>query len=630
MRAAALRQLGVRRPHDLLLWLPHRYDDHSTRCAVADLESGRAATVEGSFEGLKTIRLRGRRTMVRGRLVDSSGELAVVWFNRPYLARQVDPERRYRLHGEVRRKGRQLELLNPSVIAAADAPEGIVATYGRHGDIAPAVLAGWVEVLLDGSLPADDLPAEVSLRHALVDLPSALRELHRPSGRFSVGELNQRATNAHQRVVYERLWRQQRELRQRRRSRRQQAVALPVQPPVSSELTSLPAFELTTAQALALDEILADLGRPWPMHRLLQGEVGSGKTVVALLALEAVARSGAQAALMAPTELLAEQHWQACDQLLGGRRRVGLLTSSSAQPERLRRDLAEGDLDLVIGTHSLIQESTAFARLALVVIDEEHRFGVEQRRAFPDAVHRLAMTATPIPRSLALGLWGDLELSLLDELPAGRRPVTTAVGSGSDRARFYRHLRQRLEAGEQGFVVLPRVDGRGAAAIAREGAEIAAQFEAFGVSVVHGRLAADERRRRTRAFVGGERRLLVATTVIEVGLDVPRATVMIIEDAERYGLAQLHQLRGRVGRGVGASWCFALAGAATTQPAANRLAEFAECRDGFELSRRDLARRGPGELLGDRQAGLQDLPWELVEEWLPKVHRDLAAWEEGG
>jgi ATP-dependent DNA helicase RecG len=390
-------------------------------------------------------------------------------------------------------------------------------------------------------------------------------------------------------------------------------------------------FRLTGAQKRVVREIVDDLRRPYPMLRLLQGDVGSGKTVVAALALVVALESGLQAAFMAPTELLAEQHFAALVRLLGGRYRLALLTASAgAALDERRAAVAAGEVDLVVGTHALIQESVRFRRLGLAVIDEQHRFGVEQRRLLAGKGERpdvLVMTATPIPRSLALTHYGDLEVSTLDELPPGRSPVATALAPRGRRRAVYRRLAAELEAGGRAYVVCPSIESggpTGAASLDREGEEVRGWLAGHPVAVLHGRLPAAERAAAIRAFAAGELRALVATTVVEVGIDVPEATVMVIESAERFGLAQLHQLRGRVGRGSRPSRCVAIHGRLTAE-ARRRLEVFAATTDGFAIAEADLAIRGPGDLVGTRQAGLPELRTaDLVRDvrWLAPARDD--------
>ncbi len=626
---------------DLILHLPFRYEDRRGITPVAAAVAGTAATFLGRLVGLRRIhhRIHTRRrgmSLVRGFVEDVSGRLPVVWFNRPYLANQsMDGE--FLLHGPLKAVGEGIELVNPSCEAAAGAVHGdrIAPVYPAAGKVGPAIRRR----LLDGLLQAIDLPGEVAetipaellRRHGLPPLGEALQALHRPEPEADVEDLNGRRSPAHQRLIYGELLELQVALALRRRreegvprTRRYRLGA-----PLRRILAAIPPFPLTAAQERVTAEILADLAAPHPMLRLLQGDVGSGKTIVAALALAAALENGYQAAFMAPTELLAEQHFASLARLLGERWRMVLLTGSAGEAGRRRAELASGEARLAVGTHALLQETVAFQDLGLVVVDEQHRFGVAQRellRGKGDRPDMLMMTATPIPRSLALTAYGDLPVSTLDELPPGRSPVATRVVPGGKRTEVYRRLRAAVAAGAQAYVVAPLIEesALAAASLAEVEGRVREALEGFAVAVVHGRMSAADRERALRAFAAGKARALVATTVIEVGLDVPAATWMVIESAERFGLAQLHQLRGRIGRGAGASTCVAIHGRLAAV-ARERLETFAALADGFEIAERDLLQRGPGDLLGTRQAGLPALKVARLPvdwEWLVRARDD--------
>jgi ATP-dependent DNA helicase RecG len=565
-------------------------------------------------------------SLVRGVLEDGTGKLPVVWFNRPYLVNQVAAGEEYVLHGLVRQGKGGLELLNPSCERAGK-DEGIVAVY-------PAGPAGMGKVLNDAlgqvdlSAIPENLPEELLERYGLPGLAESLQALHHPAEDADLDALNSRSTPWHLRLVYGELFELQLTLallRERaKREPRTRTYRID-----RRKLLEIPPFPLTAAQERVIGEILDDLASPHPMLRLLQGDVGSGKTIVAALALAAALESGYQGAFMAPTELLAEQHHANLERLLGDRYPLALLTGSSGGG-RLRTALASGELRLVVGTHALIQETVEFERLGLAVIDEQHRFGVEQRamlRGKGDRPDVLVMTATPIPRSLALTAYGDLPVSSLDEMPPGRSPVVTEVVPARERREVYRRLREALEQGARAYVVAPFIEESEIAAASLAEVEERAREELPGVpmAVLHGRVPAAERERTMRAFARGEVRVLVATTVIEVGVDVPEATWMVIESAERFGLAQLHQLRGRVGRGAARSVCIAIHGR-LSEAARRRLEVFASTLDGFEIAEADLAIRGPGDLLGTRQAGLPSLRVARLPEdwdWLLRARDDV-------
>ncbi|HEX6202870.1 MAG TPA: ATP-dependent DNA helicase RecG, partial [Thermoanaerobaculia bacterium] len=646
--AAGFATLG-----DLLFHVPIRYEDRSTILCLAAAAAGESGTFLGRLRDLRPVRLRRRgMTLVRGVLVDATGELPVVWFNRPYLAAQVDPEADYLLHGAVREArrtatrgeaaGGALELVNPSCERVEAAVHGgrVVPVYGGAGELGPALLRRLVLAAVAMVDPArtvaDPLPADLLARHGLPPLGHALAALHDPDAAgepFEVESWNGRDSAPHRRLVYGELLELQLALA-RLRSRavaRPQPFRLAIDEGVRRAARRVLPFRLTAAQKRVLAEIVADLERPAPMLRLLQGDVGSGKTIVAALALVVAIENGLQGAFMAPTELLAEQHHRTLARLLGGRYRVALVTGSAPDAAAARRRLAAGEVDLAVGTHALIQEGVAFHRLGLAVIDEQHRFGVDQRRLLGTKGVRpnvLVMTATPIPRSLALAVHGDLDVSVLDEMPPGRRPVATELVPAGRRAEVYRRLAAELAAGDgRAYVVLPLIEASeavAAASLEAHGEEVRRWLAPLPVAFLHGRLPAAERERVVADFAAGRCRVLVATTIVEVGVDVPEATVMVVESAERFGLAQLHQLRGRVGRSARPSRCVAIHGRPSPD-ARRRLAAFRDTTDGFRLAEEDLAIRGPGDLLGTRQSGLPSLRVaDLVRhvEWLERARED--------
>jgi ATP-dependent DNA helicase RecG len=600
-------------------------------------------TLTGRLSGLRRIGggRGGRLRVVRGLLTDASGSLPVVWFNRPYLVTETDPGEDYLLHGPLRMGKNGAELLNPSCERVGESLHG-----GRLTPVYPAIrglgapalrrlLAAVLEQMGDVPVP-DPLPPMLLARHGLPTLGEALTALHAPGEGEDLALLNDRRSPAHLRLIYGELLALQLELA----AVRERAVRVPrgrsyrLDARVRQVAREILPFKLTAAQKRAVKEIADDLKSPWPMLRLLQGDVGSGKTIVAALALVIAIENGFQGAFMAPTELLAEQHFAGLSRLLGGRYRIALLTGGVRDLAERRRALAAGEVQLAVGTHALLQEGTAFRRLGLAVVDEQHRFGVEQRRVLqakgdrPDLlVDLLVMTATPIPRSLTLAAYGDLAVSVLDELPPGRTAITTEVVPAGKRADVYRRLRAALAAGERAYVVFPLIEGSeevAAEAVSELGERVRTYLAEFPSAVLHGRIPAEERERVMRAFACGEVRVLLATTVIEVGIDVPEATWMVIESAERFGLAQLHQLRGRVGRGPGASRCIALAHRPSKE-GRRRLEVFAGTTDGFRIAEADLEIRGPGDVLGTRQAGLPsfrvaDLRRDL--SWLERARDD--------
>ncbi len=615
-RSTALAERGYHTVEDLLFHLPYRYEDRRSLARVAELTAPGHYTVRGRLTGLKRVRVRRRNfSLVRGRLEDDSGDIAVVWFNRPYLMNQVEEGIDYLLHGEVRQRGESWELLN----ATCERPElaavtrGVVPVYPSVAGLGASTLRGLMRQVLDRvALPdavPEYLPPALREKHRLPRLGQALLALHLPGDEVDVEALNARRSEAHRRLIYGEFLDQQVELGVSRADVRGRAKehGYPDRERLDGLLDSLPPFRLTEAQLRCAGEIFDDLADERPMLRLLQGDVGSGKTIVAALALAAAAESGLQAALMVPTEILAEQHFRNLSGLLADYR-VVLLTGSSANAGAVRQRVASGEAQIVVGTHALIQESVEFDRLGLVVVDEQHRFGVSQRRALegkgtcPDL---LVMTATPIPRSLTLTLYGDLDLSVIDEMPPGRQPVETRVVTAERRDKVYEWLDRRLAQGSQAYVVLPLIeesDRVEAGSIAHLGEELRRRLAPHSPAILHGRTPADERARILADFDAGEIRVLIATTVVEVGLDVRRADVMIVESGERFGLSQLHQLRGRVGRGSEPSHCVVLHGN-TSDDAERRLRAFCDSTDGFVIAEADLEIRGPGDLLGTRQSG---------------------------
>ena len=616
-RAEALAGAGLHVAGDLLFHLPIRYEDRRRTVTPAQVDAPGNWSVRGRLSDLRAIRTRRRGfVIVRGRLVEGAAVLPVTWFNQPYLLQRIHEGETYLLYGGVRAaEGGSWELVNPSCTPLGDGePVGrVVPIYESLAGLGPAAtgrLVAQALAALERDPHADDLPEALRRRYGLPALDAALRALHRPEPGCDLAALDARQTPAHLRLVYGELLELQLELALLRASqvRVEKGHAYRIDDHVRAAARAVLPFALTGAQKRVVKEIVDDLKRPQPMLRLLQGDVGSGKTIVAAICLLLAAESGLQAAFMAPTELLAEQHFGNLRRLLGDRCRIELV-SASGSSAAVRRGLADGSVQIAVGTHALIQRGITFHRLGLAIIDEQHRFGVEQRKVLQskgDQPDILVMTATPIPRTLTLTLYGDLEVSQIDEMPPGRGSLITEVLPGSERKEAYRRLRAELAGGAQGYVVFPLIEESEeipAASLAALGAKVREYLADFPSAVLHGRIPAVERERIMQEFAAGKIRVLVATTVIEVGVDVPNATWMIVESAERFGLAQLHQLRGRVGRGSGASRCLAIHGR-LSEEGTKRLDVFASTRDGFAIAEADLAIRGPGELFGTKQAGL--------------------------
>jgi ATP-dependent DNA helicase RecG len=619
----AAQEIGIGSLGDLLWHVPHGYRDRTALSEIAELRIGQEATVLAEVRSARVRPTRRRRlTILEATVADDSGPTKAVWFNQPWLADQLTTGTRVLINGKLHRTGFKV---SAHEVVGADGEggsrgspaglhtTGIVPVHPASGRLRPQRVREWAWQVRRLAVDAiEPLPARMRARLGLAGAGDSLAAVHFPA---TAAE----AEIARERLAFEELFLHQAALASRRRGHDAGRHAPRLEPPgglTRAWVDSLP-FELTGDQRRATEEIDADLGSERPMQRLLMGEVGSGKTVVALYAMLRAVESGHQAALMAPTETLAEQHFATLERLLAGAGlpSVALLTGST--PAARRREhlghLASGQLELVVGTHALIEQDVRFARLALAVVDEQHRFGVRQRAALDAsgagdaAPHTLHMTATPIPRTLSLTAYGDLDVTALHELPAGRRPVRTWVVGEEKRPGAYEFIRDRLREGRQAYVVCPLVsesDKLQARAATKEGERLAAgEFRDFEVGVLHGQMRASRKGAAMERFACGETDVLVATSVIEVGIDVPNASVMVIEEADRYGLSQLHQLRGRVGRGEHESACILFADS-DSEAARMRLDAISSERDGFKLAEVDLSLRGEGEILGTRQHGL--------------------------
>ena len=630
-----LARLGLRTVRDLLEHRPRRYEAAAAQLRIADLLAGEEeVAIAGEVVRTAVRRPSRRLAIVRARVSDGSGEVTAVWFNQIWLAEKLQPGTHVRLRGQLRNN--EFAVRSYDVDGVSDTAD-FAPVYPASEEVSAKKLRDLVSsALAHAGDYWDPLPAALRAHNALPLLPDALTVLHRPGS-------PDEAERARLRLAFDELLVLQVGLARRRLAA--QAAAAP-QLPAAGDLieryrAALP-FQLTPEQERAIAEIDADLGRPVPMRRLLQGEVGSGKTVVALYALLRAVESGHQGALMAPTETLAEQHFLTLEDVL--RRldvRCVLLTSAlpAAEHGAARAAVAAGEAAIAVGTHALIQEQVAFRDLAVAVVDEQHRFGVEQRRALAAAgerarePHVLHMTATPIPRTLALTVYGDLAVSEIARPPSGRKPVVTSWVTEERSAEAYRRLRRHLEAGRQAYVVCPLVTESETfeARAAEQEAERLQRAELRGLRVgcLHGKLRPGERRELMARFKAGELDVLVATTVIEVGVDVPNATIMIVQEADRFGLAQLHQLRGRVGRGGEQSYCLLVSRPKEelTDGARARLDALVASTDGFALAEVDLEIRGGGQLLGTRQAGISDLKFTRLRADRPLLEQARAAAE---
>jgi ATP-dependent DNA helicase RecG len=625
-RAADLEHAGLVSLEDLLYRFPLRYEDRSRLQPIASLKPGQTASIAGRVLacGLRSTRRPGFK-IFEAAVDDGSGSLRAVWFNQPFLRDIFMRGQHVVLYGAVEMRGSaSLQITNPQY-EILDDEDGetihtgrIVPVYERTGAITPKMQRRLVYDALQ-RLPADlpdQLPEEIRVRLGLPSRYAALLATHFPPEDAPLDALNQFATPAQRRLIFEEAFLFHMGVLAKRLSAAAEPkpVAVRVDDRIRESARSVLPFRLTNGQKQALKDIVDDMQRSFPMNRLLQGDVGAGKTIVALLAAIVAMENGLQVAFMAPTEILAEQHFQNISRLLQASRfRVALLTGSTASAAR-REQLAQiesGAIPLVVGTHALVQGDVRFKQLGLVVIDEQHRFGVLQRATLrakglhPDV---LVMTATPIPRTLALTVYGDLDVSMIRELPAGRLPIKTAAKPESRRDEVYAFVRGQLDAGRQAYVVYPLVEESAKIDVkaATEMADHLAQevFPAYSVGLLHGRMKADAKERVMQAFASGTLQILVSTTVVEVGLDVPNASVMIVEHAERFGLSQLHQLRGRVGRDRHQSFCFLLYQSPLSDEARERLKAMTDTTDGFDIAERDLRLRGPGDFFGTRQAGV--------------------------
>jgi len=625
-RAEQLAEFGLATVEDLLFHFPFRYEDRRHVETIDQLQPGVIGSVLAEIAEVRERWMgRGRRKALQATARDETGSIELAWFHQLHFFRmRFRAGQQVLLHGKVdQARSGGLRMTHPEIVLLEgddDAEIGrVVPIYTKPAGIAAGAMRRLVHSAVEhyaGRVPSA-LPASVVEERGLCDLATALRRVHQPEPEADVDILNAGTSAGHRAIVYDELFYLQLGMTLRRANvARESGIAFPVPAARSQALAAELPFAFTAAQKRVVQEIERDMAVPHPMHRLLQGDVGSGKTVVALHAATIAVDAGYQVAMMAPTELLAEQHCQTL-RVLGAPigLRVALLTGTvqGALRGRTSRAIARGDIDIAVGTHALIQEGVAFHRLGLGIIDEQHRFGVRQRAALkrhdtnPDI---LLMTATPIPRTLALTYYGDLDVSVLDELPPGRQAIGTRTFHERQRSRVLAAVRRELDAGRQAYVVCPLVDEseksdlRDATTTARELAE--GPLAGYRVALAHGQMRSDEKDEVMRRFRDGEHQVLVCTTVVEVGIDVPNATVMVIEHAERFGLAQLHQLRGRVGRGAHRSHCFLVAAYARGDQARERLRVMEQTTDGFRIAEKDLELRGPGEFLGTRQSGLPD------------------------
>ena len=642
--ASRLRRLGITTVRHLLWHLPSRYEDYSQRVPIRDIQVGTKVTVQGEVVKVNIKRIFPRRmTIVEAIIQDETGGVRGIWFNQPYIATALPEGAMVSLAGKVQLNKRGVFLSSPSYerLGTKLSENGLRHTAGfipiypeTHG-VTSKYLRFLIQPLVKDLSVEDPLPPALRSASGLLDLQTAIKTIHYPAELADVDA-------ARQRLAFDDLLLfQLKALVERRKVHQSRSHITPFEPEfIKKAISDLP-FMLTKDQKIAAWEILSDLEKTYPMNRLLEGDVGSGKTVVAYLAALQVAHHGFQVAYMAPTEVLAYQHYRTMQSLAGKRQlHIALLTSASVMVDggevskiQLKKKIAAGDVDLVIGTHAIIQKDVMFKSLALVIVDEQHRFGIAQRAALVNSAsgdsipHLLSMTATPIPRTLALTIFGDLDISLIREKPQNRKEITTAVVQPSERMGTYSAVDAQIEAGRQVFVICPRisvtqetdtlVQKPGQKKLNLMWAEVKAvtdEFEKLSkeifshrrVVMLHGKMKPKEKQAVMQEFKDGWHDILVATSVIEVGVDIPNATVMVIENADRFGLAQLHQFRGRVGRAEHQSFCYLLQ---TTDDATvhRRLRALVDSSDGFSLAEKDMTMRGPGEFFGIKQSGMPDL-----------------------
>ncbi len=614
-RAELLSKLQIRSINDLLYHFPARYEDRTQFVKIKDLQSGQMASIAVEILSSK-LRPIPRMPMVEMTAGDETGAVNVVWHRQTYLLKQLIPERQAILYGRAEFDGLKVKISNPEIefidSAGPSVHSGrIVPVYGLTEGLHQKGLRALIYGVVHSdslNLIHDSLPESIQKKEGLVSLREALRGIHFP-------ESQEQLDNSRKRLIFDEFFSFQLSLQSqiRKNQMRSDGVSMSVSDQLLTEYARSLPFELTPDQQQAMTEIQKDCAGTRPMNRLLQGDVGSGKTAVAAFSFLMVKSAGLQSAFLVPTEILAEQHYQTLKKLLAPfKLQIAILTKSTEKKrrERLFAELRQGKIDLVVGTHSLLQDEVDFKKLGLVVVDEQHKFGVVQRSKLLErkpVPHCLVMTATPIPRSLALAVYADADFSTIRQLPRGRQPISTYWISRQKQPQVWEHIKASLKEGRQAYVVFPVIEESLKADLKAAETEFKKLkenvFSGFKVALVHGKTSVAQRESSMRQFYEGGVDVLVSTTVIEVGVDQPNATLMVIENAERFGLAQLHQLRGRIGRGQHASECF-LFGEPTTDEGKVRLRLLTKTQDGFQIAEEDLNLRGPGDLWGERQSGV--------------------------
>ncbi len=628
-----LNRLGIKTVSDLLFHFPHRYEDFSNLTPIAEVKPDEKVCIQGKILEIQNIITRKRRfVLTKAEVEDESGAIKIIWFNRPYLVDSLKPGVSVCLAGKAALNKKYF----PGVYLSSPAYEKISESEKKAlihtGGLIPVypetegLSSRWLRYILRPLLAKfkktikDPLPEAIKNENNLLPLNKALWQIHFPDS-------NDLANQARKRFSFQEIFFiQLNVLMEKLRLKQKQAIQIPLNLEITKDFVQSLPFKLTDAQRKSSWQILKDLEKPRPMNRLLEGDVGSGKTVIAVMAALNTAKAGFQTAFMAPTEILAEQHFKSISSALKGFGfKIGLLTRTNYKTanrkttkEKLVEQIKNGKVDILIGTHALIQQDVKFKNLALVILDEQHRFGIEQRAKLCQqkniVPHLLSMTATPIPRTLTLTIYGDLDLSILDELPKGRKKIITKLVRPKGRDKTYEFIRSEVKKGKQVFVICPRIEPRQTSNDWSEVAAVKEEYEKLSkkvfpklkVRMLHGKLKSKEKQQVMKGFKSGKTNVLVSTSVVEVGIDIKNATIMIIEGAERFGLAQLHQFRGRIGRGKDQSYCFLFTSTAEIRTT-RRLQALLKSNDGFELAEKDLAIRGPGDMFGVRQWGIPDL-----------------------
>ncbi len=617
-RLALFEKLGIRALYDLITYFPKDYEDRSRIKNIADLEDGETCSFEGTIVS-NVSEARPKRGMVISKvsIQDSTGKITAVWFNQQYVKKSITLGSNYIFYGKVNRKMNKLQITNPVFELSSDntlkKSLKILPVYPTTKNLGQNIIRTvMLEALkfFDNIELEDILPLKIREQHKLSGMTNSLKQIHFPEN------LTEKE-NARYRLVYQELFMLQLGLLNYKSLATNSGMGISFYRPSEMDafLNSLP-FELTSAQKKVLEEVEQDMESDNVMNRLVQGDVGSGKTIIAVLALFKAVKCGYQGALMVPTEILAEQHFKSIKPLFE-RFNISVELLSSSQPKKIKQSvfegLSSGAIDVVIGTHALIEDTVEFQKLGLVVTDEQHRFGVRQRTILAEKGRNpdvLVMTATPIPRTLALILYGDLDISIIDQLPPGRKPIKTYSVTEAMRERINNFIREKVHEGRQVYIVCPlveeseEIDAKSAVVTVEDISNNV--FKDLKVGIIHGKMKSSEKEAIMKSFVSGEISILVSTTIIEVGVNVPNATLMVIENAERFGLAQLHQLRGRVGRGSEQSYCV-LFNQSKSQVSRERMKIMSQSNDGFVISEKDLEIRGPGDFFGTKQHGLPEL-----------------------